>query len=164
MEVYASLSAPVAPMAAACVKEKGCFLLMSATNTPRVHFVTGPVMLTAVLQFVMRWIPDLSVVRTPTVRMMTSTLMLTAPQASTVSILKKGRQLPSPIQFPGSPISVFPMMVARSQTAPNMLIQSPCTLPMLHTLTVIMKITECKVNFTSLIYRLQQILGVWTRG
>ena len=90
MEVYASLSAPVAPMEVACVKEKGCFLLMSATNTPRVHFVTGPVMLTAVLQFVMRWIPDLSVVRTPIVRMsapMTTALMLTAPQASTVSTL-----------------------------------------------------------------------------
>ena len=162
MEVYASLSAPVAPMEVACVKEKGCFLLMSATNTPRVHFVTGPVMLTAVLQFVMRWIPDLSVVRTPTVRMMTSTLVLTAPQALTVSILK-ARKLPSPIQFPGSPISVFHMMVARSQTAQNMLIQSPSGLPMFHTLTVTMKITECKGNLRNLC-RLQQILGMWTRG
>ena len=135
MEVYALQSVPVVLKEVACVREKGRFLLMSATNGMRVQFVTGPAELTAVLQFVMRWIPDLSVVRTPTVRMMTSTLMLTAPQASTVSILKKGK-LPSPIQFPGSPISVSPMMVARSQTALNMLTQSLCTLPMLHTLTV----------------------------
>ena len=143
MGVYASLSAPVALMEVACVKEKGCFLLMSATNTPRVHFVTGPVMLTAVLQFVMRWIPDLSVARTPTVRMMISTLMLTAQQALTVSILKKGKP-PSLIQLPGSPISVFLTMVARSQTALTILTQSPSGPPMFHTLTVTMNITECK--------------------
>ena len=88
MGVYASLSAPVVLMEVACVREKGRFLLMSATNTGRVvQFVTGPAMLTAVLRFAMRWIPDLSAARTPTVRMMTSTLMLTAPQALTVSIL-----------------------------------------------------------------------------
>ena len=91
MGVHASLSAPVVLMEVAYVREKGRFLLMSATNTGRVvQCVTGPAMLTAVLQFAMRWIPDLSVVRTLTVRLsalMTTALMLTAPQASTVSTL-----------------------------------------------------------------------------
>ena len=99
MGVYASLSAPVALKEVACVREKGRFLLMSATNTGRaVQCVIGQAMLTAVLRFAMRWNPDQSVARTQIVRLMTSTLMPTAPQALTVSILK-GRKLPSPIQF-----------------------------------------------------------------
>ena len=55
-----------------------------------VQCVTGLDILTARDMFVMRWIPDLSVARTLTVRilaLMTTALMLTAPQASTVSIL-----------------------------------------------------------------------------
>ena len=79
-----------AVMAAACVKEKRPFLLMSATNTQWVQSVTGLKMLTARETFVMRWIPDLSVARTLSVRILapvTTALMLTAQQASTVSIL-----------------------------------------------------------------------------
>ena len=59
-----------------------------------VQCVTGLDILTAQDMFVMRWIPDLSAVRTPTVRMsapVTTALMLTAPQASTVLIPAKGR-------------------------------------------------------------------------
>ena len=151
-----------AVMAAVCVKEKRRFLLMSATNIPSVQSVTGLKMLTARETFVMRWIPDLSVARTLSVRILgpvTTALMLTAQQASTVLFLTSVQCRP-PVGFG----NVSLMTAARSQTALNMLIQSPSGLPMLHTLTVIMKITECKVNFTSLIYRLQQILGVWTRG
>ena len=45
----------------------GHFLLMSATNTQMVQFASGQLTLTAVLQFVMRWIPDLSVAMALTV-------------------------------------------------------------------------------------------------
>ena len=72
------------------VREGGHSHLMSATNTLWVQSVTGLEILTAVVQFVMRWFQNLSVVRTLTVRilaLMTTAVMLTAPQALTVSIL-----------------------------------------------------------------------------
>ena len=72
------------------VREGGPSRLIESSNTLMVQCVTGQELLTAVLQFVMRWNPDQSVARTWNVRMsapVTTALMLTVPQVSTVSIL-----------------------------------------------------------------------------
>ena len=78
------------------VQEDGHSHLMQAFNSPMVQCAIGQSVLTAVVQFAMRWIPDQSVVRTLTVRilaLMSSALMLTAPQTSTVLTPAKKRLL-----------------------------------------------------------------------